>query len=259
MGNGRGPAGPLDDLLEQEAGDRLGGLGEAGGHAEESLTVVLCEDHPIPRLAIASGLRRIEGIAEVVEATTGPECTDAVERTPADVVLCDVNLPTAGGGFNGVEAVRRIRAFGNNVPIVMLTAHSDVAIVSEALEAGASGYMLKTISFPVLVTKVFEAARGASVFDDETAQQVAVLSMSRSRHGELAPREREAVVLASRGWSNTRIGDEMGISAATVKHYLARSCSKLGISDDEDADHSRVALARRAFETRLVGGSTSGV
>lgn len=241
----------LETLLTEESGCCLSQLddGERNG---EDLQIVLCEDHPIPRLAIASGLRRVDGIEGVLEAKTGPECVQVVANSNPDLVLCDVNLPNSNGGFSGVEAVRRIRATGDDVPIVMLTAHSDVAIVAEALEAGANGYMLKTISFPALVAKVFDAAHGEAVFDDETAQQVAAMSMGRARRCDLAPREREAVVLAARGWSNTRIGESMGISAATVKHYLARACTKLGVSGDGEADHSRVALVRRAIEENLV-------
>jgi DNA-binding NarL/FixJ family response regulator len=203
------------------------------------IRVLVVDDHPIVRSGLA-GLLGIETDMEVVgEAADGEEAVVQVAALSPDVVLMDLRMPR----LDGVGATVRITAeFPSSRVLVLTTYDTDTDIIL-AVEAGASGYLLKDTPRLQLVAAVRAAARGETVL----APPVAARLMSRLRSpasgygavggtaggpaNPLTPREVEVLRAVSRGLSNAEIGRELFIGEATVKTHLLRAFAKLGVDD----------------------------
>jgi DNA-binding NarL/FixJ family response regulator len=196
------------------------------------IRVLVVDDHPIVRSGLV-GLLGIETDMDVVgEAGDGEEALVQVAALSPDVVLMDLRMPR----LDGVGATTRITAeFPSSRVLVLTTYDTDTDIVL-AVEAGASGYLLKDTPRLQLVDAVRAAARGETVL----APPVAARLMSRLRSpaaaepasaNPLTPREVEVLRAVSRGLSNADIGRELFIGEATVKTHLLRAFAKLGVDD----------------------------
>lgn len=191
-----------------------------------SIRVLVVDDHPVVRSGLV-GLLEVEDDLEVVgEAGDGAEAVARVATSRPDVVLMDLRMPT----MDGPRATEAILAAHPQVRVLVLTTYDTDAEIVRAVEAGATGYLLKDTPRAQLVDAVRAAARGETVL----APAVAARLVSRMRAPApevLTPREVEVLAAVARGLSNAEIGRELFIGEATVKTHLLRAFAKLGVDD----------------------------
>ncbi|MFD4193761.1 MULTISPECIES: response regulator [Amycolatopsis] len=204
-----------------------------------TLRVVLADDQDLVRAGFRVILGTEPGIEVVGEARDGAEAVAVVERTAADVVLMDVQMP----GLDGLEATRRIlgdRPAEAGVKVVILTTFDREDYLFEALRAGASGFLLKNASPEDLIESVRVVARGDALLSPEVTRRVisrfaAPAPVTGNRPPELTDREFEVLVLMARGASNGEIAAELVLGETTVKTHVSRILRKLGLRDRTSA------------------------
>jgi two-component system, NarL family, invasion response regulator UvrY len=189
-------------------------------------TVLIIDDHPI----VLQGCRRMLediGIAEVIEASDAISGYRLFRGRRPGIVVVDLSLRDSGLG--GLELIRRIRAEDINVPILAFSMHSDPVIIARALQAGATGYVVKDTS-PERFIEAFKKVRtGARYLSDDLAMQVAFANTA-GRHNPLAgltPRELQALSLLAEGKRYNRIANELNVSYKTVVNVSSQLKQKL--------------------------------
>ncbi|MEU8637633.1 response regulator transcription factor [Amycolatopsis sp. NPDC048633] len=205
-----------------------------------TITVLIADDHPIVR----DGLRGMftgRGFEVVGEAANGTEAVTLAERLRPDVVLMDLRMP----GTDGVAAITELARLGNPARVLVLTTYDTDSDVLPAIEAGATGYLLKDAPREDLFRAVEAAARGEAVLSPAVASRL----MGRMREPvreTLSQRELEVLTLVARGSTNKEAAKKLFISEATVKTHLIHTYAKLGVKD-------RAAAVAVAFERGLLG------
>jgi DNA-binding NarL/FixJ family response regulator len=196
------------------------------------IRLLLAEDHPVVRVGLERLLANADDIEIVAVAANGAE---AIERTDAlrpDVVLMDLSMPVV----DGVKATREIiRAHDGAVSVVVLTSFSSREQIIAALDAGASGYMLKDAEPDELLAAVRAAARGEAPLDPKAAREVLSARTQRSPAAELSERELDVLRLVARGLANKLIARELQISEKTVKAHLTNVFQQIGVTDRTQA------------------------
>jgi DNA-binding NarL/FixJ family response regulator len=188
------------------------------------IRVLLVDDHPVVREGLRGILSAEDGIEVVGEAGSAPDAVAAARAYEPDVVLMDLRMPDG----DGVQATRDLLARDPACRVVVLTTYENDADILRAVEAGATGYLLKDAGRSELAAAIRAAARGKTVL----APAVAARLMSRMRSPvDLTPREIEVLRLVGTGRTNAEIGRELFVSEATVKTHLLRTFGKLGVSD----------------------------
>jgi len=205
------------------------------------IRIVLADDHPVVREGIRGMLQGYDDIEVVGQAGSGPEAVSLVAALAPDLVLMDLRMP----GGDGVEATRAIVAAHPATRVVVLTTYETDQDILRAIEAGASGYLLKDIAPAELARSVRAAAAGETVL--ATSAQTALLGRVQGRQAApaLSVQEVKVLRLAADGLTNASIGAQLFIGEATVKTYLSRAYEKLGVSD-------RTSAVRRALELGLL-------
>ncbi len=204
--------------------------------------IVVVDDHPVVRDGVAAVLSSAPGLEVVGQADDGPEAVRIVARLDPDVVVMDLRMP--GGG--GVDAVREMARRGLRAAVLVLTTYDTDSDTVAAIEAGATGYLLKDSPAETLVAAVRSTASGETVLSPTVASRLAShVRRPRSRSG-LSARERQVLVLVARGMSNRLIANELFVSEATVKTHLAHIFDKLGAPD-------RAAAVAAAYEQGILG------
>ena len=198
------------------------------------IRLLLSDDHPVVRAGIRALLESEPDLEVVAEAATAEDAVRLVAASDVDLVLMDLQFP---GAMQGAEATRRIRSHEGAPRVLVLTNYDTDADILGAIEAGASGYLLKDAPPAELVAAVRAAAVG------EAALAPAVLSRLDASQGaeRLTVREAEVLTLVADGRSNRDIGRELFLSEATVKSHLVHIFTKLGVG-------SRTAAVARARE-----------
>jgi DNA-binding NarL/FixJ family response regulator len=214
-----------------------------------TIRVVLVDDHAIVRTGLKAVLGAAPEIEVVGEASGGVEAVALLARTPADVVVMDISMAEG----DGIAAARAIvassdGAVGGSVPrILVLTMHAEEAYLEPVLEAGASGYLVKSTADRELVEAVRAVARG-EVYVQPSAARVLVQgarrreehASDRARFERLTDREREVMQLIAEGYTAPEIGERLAISPKTVDTYKQRINDKLGLT--HRADYVKLAL-----------------
>lgn len=195
------------------------------------ITVMLVDDHQMVRTGLASLLDAAADLEVVGQAANGEQALEGAVRTRPDVVLMDLSMPV----MDGVEATRRLVVEVPGSRIVVLTSFSDRVRVSEALEAGATGYLLKDCEPAELVAAVRSAASGHVPIDPRVAGVLLPRSGAASPGDGLSAREREVLQLVTQGLANKQIGRALGISERTVKAHLGRVFREIGVADRTSA------------------------
>ncbi|KQQ20954.1 LuxR family transcriptional regulator [Rathayibacter sp. Leaf299] len=215
--------------------------------------VVLVDDHALMRQGISTILSVQPGIDVVGEASSGEEALELVARTRPDVVCMDVEMP----GIGGIEATRRLLADPESpVRVLMLTTFDREDYLLEALDAGASGFLLKNSPPEHLVYGVRAIAAGEALLAPEltravieravAADRVRTPAPSGTEPDQLTPREVEVLRLMAQGLSNDEIADLLGVGRATVKTHVSNVLMKLALRD-------RVQAVVYAYRSGLVG------
>lgn len=204
------------------------------------IRVLLADDHVMLRQGTVALLRRERDIQVVAEAGNGQEAVDLARQLKPDIVVMDVRMPV----LSGIEATRRIRQALPDIQVLVLTAHDDDQYVFSLLEAGASGYLLKTAPISELVKAVRQVHDGESPLDPSIARKV-VLHMSGKDSKtssaatpgteELTARELEVLQLLAHGLNNNAIAETLSISDRTVQAHLTNIFSKMHVSSRLEA------------------------
>ncbi|AIV35774.1 MULTISPECIES: response regulator [Streptomyces] len=211
----------------------------AGGPAPVRLLV--CDDHVVVRAGLLALLDSAPGIEVVGEAGTGEEALALTARLEPDVVLMDLQL---GAGIDGVETTRRLTAGTGRAPhVLVLTTYDTDADITRAIEAGATGYLLKAERPEELFAAIHAAAQGRTALSGPVAGRV--MASLRKPRPALTERERDILAQLATGLGNREIARALFISEATVKTHLRRIYDKLGV----DTRAGAVAVAK---EQRLL-------
>ncbi|MEU4079755.1 response regulator transcription factor [Streptomyces sp. NBC_00090] len=202
-----------------------------------SVRILLCDDHVVVRAGLLALLGSTPDIEVVGEAGSGEEAVAMAAKLKPDVVLMDLQL---GPGIDGVEATRRIAPTG--VHVLVLTTYDTDADITRAIEAGATGYLLKAERPEELFAAIHSAAQGRTALSPPVASRV--MDRMRGAAGpSLTDRERDILGQLGRGLGNREIARALFISEATVKTHLGRIYAKLGV--DTRAGAVAVAKERR--------------
>ena len=204
------------------------------------IRIVIADDHPIVRSGLMGLLASQEDFDVVAEASDGRELVTAVQRTRPDVVLTDLRMPA----LDGVGAIREMCAAHPGLKVLVLTTYDTDADILRAVEAGATGYLLKETPREELFGAIRATALGKSVLSPSVASRL----VGRARDpGEkaLSAREIEVLMLVARGTSNKLIARALEIGETTVKTHLLHIFAKLGVDD-------RTAAVTTAVERGII-------
>ncbi|MBU9766276.1 response regulator transcription factor [Mycobacterium sp. TNTM28] len=201
--------------------------------------VLLVDDHPVVREGLRGMIDAEADLTVVGEAGSGTEAVVLAGELRPDVILMDLRMP----GLDGVAATARILAADPSIRIVVVTTYESDADILRAVEAGATGYLLKDASRAELATAVRDAARGKTVLAPAVADRL--LNAVRTPAVALSEREVQVLSLVATGATNAEVGHALHISEATVKTHLLRAFHKLGVSD-------RTAAVTRAMSLGLL-------
>ena len=198
----------------------------------DEVRVLLGDDHTVLRQGLRKILEDRRDLRVVAEAGNGRDAVrEAIEQNP-DVAVLDIGMPL----LNGIEATRQIVRRAPGVRILILSMHSDQAYVTQAVQAGARGYLLKESAGSELIAAIAAVAAGKTFFSQAVAQVVFddyVRSLSErgitDRYDALSEREREVLQLVAEGKSSKEIADVLSISPATVETHRTHLLQKLGL------------------------------
>ncbi|WP_431280301.1 response regulator [Leifsonia poae] len=191
------------------------------------IRMVIADDHPIVRAGLVALFGSEADIEIVAEASTAGQAVSAAERENPDVVLMDLQFG-APGSMTGADATRRIRTLEAAPYVLVLTNYDSDGDIIGAVEAGASGYLLKDAPPHELIAAVRAAAAGESALAPVIASRL--LDRLRAPRVSLSAREIEVLGLVAAGRANTEIATELFLSETTVKSHLAHIFSKLDVS-----------------------------
>jgi len=203
------------------------------------VTCVVADDHPAVLEAVAEFLTT-GGIEVVGRARDGEEALERIEHAKPRVALVDVRMPKLGG----IELARRASRSAPETAILLYTGYGDRALLTEALDAGVSGFVLKEAPMDDLIRAVRDVAAGTTYVDPVLAGTLAASSVG-ARLPQLTQRERDVLRLLADGLSNEEIGKRLFISAETVRTHVRKAMDKL------DADTRTQAVAR-ALRDQLI-------
>ena len=190
------------------------------------IRLLIADDHPVVRDGLRAMLATQPDMELVGEAATGTEAVAHALALRPDVVLMDLQMPK----LDGPAAIAALRERAPEVRVLVLTTYGTDADITRAVDAGATGYLLKDAPREQLFGAIRAAARGESVLSPSVATRV--LGRMRAPAEEaLSPRELEILQAVARGLSNKEIGRRLYVSEATVKTHLLRIFSKLGVDD----------------------------
>jgi len=190
--------------------------------------IVVADDHAMFRQGLIALIAKEPELDIAGQASHGRQAIDVVTRVKPDVVLMDMEMPQ----MNGVEATRRILADFPHVKVIMVSNCSDRRVVTQALQAGASGYLLKKSSFEELLTAVRTVVKMGTYLSPEVTGAV-VEHFARAElevRSDLTSREREVVQLLSEGYSTKEVAAQLFVSVKTVESHRLRVMRKLGFN-----------------------------
>jgi DNA-binding NarL/FixJ family response regulator len=213
--------------------------------AEPPITLLLVDDHPVVRDGLRGMFEAASGFEVLGEASNGVEAVHLALRLGPDVVLMDLRMP--GGG--GVAAIAELARHGARSRVLVLTTYDTDSDTLPAIEAGATGYLLKDAPREELFTAVRAAAAGRTVLSPAVASRLVSRVRTPAEGGGGAPlstREREILTLVARGTANREIARRLFISEATVKTHLTHVYDKLGVND-------RAAAVAAGYDRGILG------
>ncbi|MFC0314946.1 response regulator [Gordonia phosphorivorans] len=194
------------------------------------IRIMLVDDHPVVRAGLRAVLEPVRDLEIVAEAADADEAIRRAATEQLDVVLMDLRLHgTVAGGRDGIVATAEIRALANPPRVLMLTTYASDADILRAVEAGATGYLLKDTAPDTLVAGIRSAAAGETVLGPAIAARL--LDRMAAPDQALTARELEIVEQLAVGGANKEIAKRLFISEATVKSHLVHIFGKLGVNN----------------------------
>ena len=202
----------------------------------QGLTCVVADDHPVVGDAIRAVLAA-NGIEVLAVATDGEGALQVIVQERPLIALVDMGLP----GLDGAEVARRVPRISADTSVIVFTGRSDFAVLIEALDAGARGFVLKEAPLPDLVRAIEMVAQGGMYVDPALAS----LLIEPEHSDKLTPREREILRLIADGLGNEQIGTRLFISPQTVRTHVGKAMDKLEV-------HSRTEAVAVALRQKLI-------
>ena len=206
-----------------------------------AIRVLIVDDHPVTREGLHAALELSEDVVIVGEAESGEEAIERAGELTPDIVFMDVRMP----GMDGIEATRRIREASPETRVILITIDESRGAISEAIQAGVSGYLLKDASAEELVNAARLALEGKAVIHPQLTRafiEEVQLAEKRVEAPPLSKRETEIPQKVAYGATTKEVAHDLGISPHTVKTHLERIFEKLGANDRAQA----VAIAIRS-------------
>lgn len=196
--------------------------------------IILADDHAILRTGLKLLLSSEESVEVVGEASNGNEVLTIAEQIPADVLILDLSMP----GIHGLDVIKQLKERGNPINILVLTMHSEEQYIKTAMEAGASGYLEKSVFDTELLTAVKTVAAGKIYLNSDHALLMvnSLLNNNAEDQNEkdpyllLSKREIEVLKLFVRGYSLSEIGKMLSLSLKTIDTYKTRIFVKLELT-----------------------------
>jgi DNA-binding NarL/FixJ family response regulator len=206
------------------------------------IRALIVDDHPVTREGLRTALELSDNAVVVVgEAGSGEEAVEQARQLTPDVVFMDVRMP----GMDGIEATRRIKDASPDTKVILITVDESRGAVSEAIQAGVSGYLLKDATPDALVDAARNAIEGNAVIHPQLTktfiEEARTASGDEPKSTPLSKREREILQKVADGSTTRQVAADLGISPHTVKTHLERIFEKLGANDRAQA----VAIAIR--------------
>ena len=196
------------------------------------IRVIVVDDHDLLREGVSACLSAVGDFEVVGEAASGELALDLVAEVEPDVVVIDLVMP----GIGGVETIRRLRAESATVGLLALSSFSERERVTEAIEAGANGYLVKSVDVESLARAVRSAAAGEGAFSPEITRALATRPDPKLEVlSELTKRETEIADLVAVGRTNQEIASTLGLSVFTVKNHVSNVLMKLGVQTRTEA------------------------
>jgi DNA-binding NarL/FixJ family response regulator len=202
----------------------------------QGLTCVVADDHPVVGDAISAVLTA-NGIEVIAVARDGEGALEVIAQERPLIALVDMGLP----GLDGAEVARRVPRVSAETSVIVFTGRSDFAVLTEALDAGARGFVLKEAPLPDLVRAIEMVAQGGVYVDPALAS----LLIEPEHSDKLTPREREILRLIADGLGNEQIGMRLFISPQTVRTHVGKAMEKLEV-------HSRTEAVAVALRQKLI-------
>ncbi|HET9672507.1 MAG TPA: response regulator transcription factor [Actinomycetota bacterium] len=207
-----------------------------------SIRALIVDDHPVTREGLRTALTMFDDAVEVIgEASSGEEAVEVARDLSPDVVFMDVRMP----GMDGIEATRRIRDASPDTRVILITIDESRGAISDAIQAGVSGYLLKDASPESLIDAARNAVEGNAVIHPQLTktfiEEVHLAETEGAKTMPLSKREREILQKVADGATTRQVATDLGISPHTVKTHLERIFEKLGANDRAQA----VAIAIR--------------
>jgi two-component system, NarL family, response regulator DevR len=213
---------------------------------ERPIRVLIADDHEVVRIGLATLLDGQPGMSVVAQASSGSDAIRLARKHRPDVVVMDIRMPDG----SGIEACRTLNAQPDSVPVIMLTSHADSDALFDAIDAGASGYVLKRVGSGELIDAVRTVAGGGSLLDPGVTRQVLERLRNASRveeagaFADLTEQERRVLAHIAAGETNRQIAARMGLAEKTVRNYVSNVLAKLELE-------SRAQAAGYAIRNRL--------
>lgn len=202
------------------------------------IRILIADDHAMVRIGLATMLKVVDELFFVGAAANGQHAIDLCNELTPDLVLMDIHMPE----LDGISATRIIRQQHPEIKVLALTGYPDDNGVRQALQAGASGYLLKSASLEELITAIHGACSGQIILSPQAAEALvhASAAVPQEDYG-LTDREFEVLLLMLDGLTNQAIADRLHVSPLTVKSHVSSVLSKLHVATRTEA----VALATR--------------
>jgi DNA-binding NarL/FixJ family response regulator len=204
---------------------------------EDTIRVLIADDHPLFREGMRGRLDRVADVAVVGEAASGDEAVELAHKLEPHIILMDIKMP----GLNGIEATREIQRANPLIGILVLTMFEDDDSVFAAMRAGAKGYLLKDSGGEGVVHAIRAVASGEAVFGPGVAERmIGFFSAPRAAapqraFPELTEREEEVLSLVAQGKSNREIARQLFVSLKTVRNHVSNILLKLQVADRAQA------------------------
>lgn len=203
----------------------------------ESIKILIGDDHAVVRTGLRTLLERHGHFKVVAEASTGEEAITKAKEYRPDVAVLDIRMP----GLSGIEACRQIVAQNPGIKVIMLTSYAEDELLFAAIQAGASGYVLKRIGDNELIHAIERVSRGEGMLD--SAMTAAVFSEIRKANeaqhaaafANLTPQEMAVLALVSEGLTNRQIAVKLYLGEGTVRNYVSSVLAKIGAANRAEA------------------------
>jgi len=204
----------------------------------EKIRILIADDHAVLRQGTVKLLEQEPDLKVIAEASDGEEAVRKATELMPDVAIIDISMPK----LDGIAATKQIKELCPDINILILSAYDDDQFVFRLLQAGAAGYLLKSVHSQELIAAVRAVREGESVLHPSIARKVlkrfvptSVKSLSSTSAGTISEREMDFLKLMAKGLSNKEIANNLGLSIRTVQGYLRQIFKKLGVSSRTEA------------------------